>query len=155
SPFVRPLAVADPGAFGCATVKFYNSVTGGLIATRDLTETDPANFKFDNASNPVNVPMPTDGNGNGAKAYVYMQVFLSDCNGNGEPFDHSTNPAIGVINSYGAATPPPETPPLITGGGVTLSIAGGGASPVCNATNPATDDQYFSLAGCTASVTAS
>jgi hypothetical protein len=153
SPFVRPLAVADPGAFGCATVKFYNSANGNLIATRDLTETDPANFKFDNVSNPVSVPMPTDGNGNGAKAYVYMQVFLSDCNGSGETFDDSTNSGIEVINSYGTATPTSGSAPLITAGGVTLSIAGGGANPVCNATT-ATDDQYFSTAGCTASVTA-
>lgn len=162
SPFLRPLAVSDPGAFGCATVKFKNSVTGATIATRDLTETDPANFIFDNSANPVNVPMPNDNNGSGGNAYVYVQVFLSDCNGNGQTYDDGDPSAVPpippsgleVINSYGTGTPNSGQAPQITTNGVTLSIAGGGQNPTCNTTNPTTDNQYFALSGCTAAVTA-
>jgi hypothetical protein len=133
SPFVRPIAVSDPGAFGCATVKFYKSTDSTTpIATRDLTETDPTNFVFDNATNPVSVPMPANDNGNGAKAYVYMQVFLSDCNGNGQTFDDSTNSGIEVINSYDTTAPTSGQAPKITSGGVTLS-------GLC----PSPSDQYF------------
>jgi Putative Flp pilus-assembly TadE/G-like len=147
SPFLRPIAVSDPGAFGCATVIFRNSKDNSEITRVNLTETDSTNFVFDNALNPVSVQMPTDDNGSGAKAYVYMQVFLSDCNGNGETFDDTTNSGIEVINSYGSATPASGQAPNITTGGITLS-------GVC----PAPSDQYFaSLTGnqtCTVQPTA-
>jgi hypothetical protein len=134
SPFVRPIAVSDPGAFGCATVIFRNSKDNSQIARVDLTETDPTNFVFDNAANPVSVQMPTDDNGSGAKTYVYMQVFLSDCSGNGETFDDSTNSGIEVINSYDTATPISGQAPKITSGGITLSGS-------C----PSPSDQYFAV----------
>lgn len=132
SPFVRPIAVSDPGAFGCATVIFRNSKDNSEISRVDLTETDPTNFVFDNSANPVSVQMPTDDNGNGANTYVYMQVFLSDCSGNGETFDDSTNSGIEVINSYGTAAPGLHGAPKITNGGITLS-------GIC----PSPSDQYF------------
>jgi putative Flp pilus-assembly TadE/G-like protein len=142
NPFVRPIAVSDPGAFGCATVIFKNSQDNSTIATRDLTEIDTTNYVFDNATNPVSVQMPTG-------AYVYMQVFLSDCSGNGQTFDDTTNSGIEVINTYGMATPPSGEAPKITAGGITLSKTGA----TCNATSPGSD-QYFSVGGCAVSVTA-
>jgi putative Flp pilus-assembly TadE/G-like protein len=146
SPFVRPIAVSDPGAFGCATVIFKNSNDNSTIATRDLTETDTTNFVFDNAANPVSVTIPT--------AYVYMQVVLSDCNGNGQTFDDSTNSGIEAINSFDTAVPSSGQAPKITGGGVTLCQAGSG-----NATcaSPPTCDGYFSTLStgtCAVAVTA-
>ena len=142
SPFVRPIAVSDPGAFGCATVIFKNSQDNSTIKTVDLTETNTANFVFDNAATPASVDIPTG-------AYVYMQVFLSDCSGNGETFDDTTNSGIEAINTYGTATPTSGQAPKITAGGITLSKSGA----TCNATNP-TSDQYFSVGGCAVSVTA-
>jgi hypothetical protein len=152
SPFVRPIAVSDPGAFGCATVIFKNSKDNSTIATRNLTETDPTNSVFDNASNPVSVQLPTDDNGNGAKTYVYMQVFLSapDAQGNcpgssGETFDDSTNSGVEVINSYGTATPTAGQPPMITSVTIgTTNFHGVTLSGTCTAPT----DQYFSVGDC-------
>ena len=78
---VRPIAVSDPGSFACATVKFKDSFDDSTLGTAQLTETDPANFVFDNALAPVSFPMPpaTHLNAQGGNAYVYMQVTLSDC----------------------------------------------------------------------------
>jgi Flp pilus assembly protein TadG len=137
NPDLRPIAVSDPGSFACATVYFKSSKDNHTIATANLTETDPANFVFDNASAPVSVAIPTDANPDGAMVYVYLQVFLSDCSGNGETFDDSTNSGIEVINSYGTATPTSGQAPKITAGGVTLS-----------GTCTAPTDQYFSVGDC-------
>lgn len=150
SPFLRPLAVSDPGAFGCASVIFRSSKDNSIIATRALDETDPTNFKFDNSANPVAVPIPNDSNGSGANVYVYMQVVLSDCNGNGETFDDSTNSGIDVINSFDTAGPG-SGPPKITAGGVTLCQAGSGNQ---NCAAVQTCDPYFSTGGCTDNITA-
>jgi hypothetical protein len=136
NPDVRPIAVSDPGSFACATVYFKDSADNSTLATAQLTETDPANFVFDNAGAPVSFTMPTD--------YVYMQVFLSDCSGNGQTFDDSTNSGIEAINAFGTTVPSAGQAPRITSGGVTLRVAGG-AGGAC--TNPATD-QYFSVSGC-------
>jgi len=143
NPDLRPIAVSDPGSFACATVFFKNSFDDSLIGTAQLTETDPANFVFDNTLAPVSITMPTDTNASGGNAYVYMQVFLSNCNGNGETFDDSTNSGIEAINSYGTAAPTAGQAPKITTGGVTLS-------GIC--TIPT--DQYFSGGGCDVGVTA-
>jgi putative Flp pilus-assembly TadE/G-like protein len=154
----KPIAVSDPGAFGCATAIFRNSVTNAEIARTQLQETDPTNFVFDNSSAPVSVPMPTNHQTNATAtppvdglANVYMQVFLSapaadgTCPGtDGQTYDDSTNSGIEVINGYDTGTPTGTQPPRITsvnvGGnpfhGVTLS-------GVCNA---APSDQYFFVA---------
>jgi hypothetical protein len=150
----KPIAVSDPGAFGCATAIFRNSVTNAEIARTQLRETDPANFVFDNASAPVSVPMPTNLNASGGLANAYMQVFLSapaadgSCPGtDGQTYDDSTNSGIEVINGYDTGIPTGTQSPRITsvtiGGtnfhGVTLS--GSCAAP---------SDQYF-FVGTTAS----
>jgi hypothetical protein len=150
----KPIAVSDPGAFGCATAIFRNSVTNAEIARTQLRETDPANFVFDNSTAPVSVPMPTNHQIDSTAtpkvdglANAYMQVFLSapaadgTCPGtDGQTYDDSTNSGIEVINGYDTGTPTGTQPPRITsvtiGGtnfhGVTLS--GSCAAP---------SDQYF------------
>jgi Putative Flp pilus-assembly TadE/G-like len=117
----KPIAVSDPGAFGCATVIFRNSVTNAEIARTQLPEIDPANFVFDNSSAPVSVPMPTNLNASGGLANAYMQVFLSapaadgSCPGtDGETFDDTTNSGIEAINGYDTGTPTGTQPPRIT-----------------------------------------
>jgi hypothetical protein len=145
---VRPIAVSDPGSFACATVKFKNSFDNSTLGTAQLDETDPANFVFTNTGaagapdGPVSFTMPNDLNAQGGNAYVYMQVTLSDCSGNGETFDDTSG--IEAINSYGTATPNSGEAPKVTTGGITLRIAGG-AGATCGT---ATTDQYFSAGGC-------
>ncbi|HEV8461036.1 MAG TPA: Tad domain-containing protein [Gaiellaceae bacterium] len=136
----KPIAVSDPGAFGCATAIFKNSVTNATIQTAPLTETDPANFVFDNAGAPVTVPMPTNLNTDGGLASVYMQVRLDDCNGNGETFDDTTNSGIEAINGYDTGTPTAGQPPRITSVTIgTTNFHGVTLSGTCTAPS----DQYF------------
>jgi hypothetical protein len=141
----KPIAVSDPGAFGCATAIFKNSVTNATIATAPLTETDPTNFVFDNSGTPVSVPMPTNRNASGGLASVYVQVFLSDCNGNGETFDDTTNSGLEAINGYDTGTPTAGQPPRITSVTIgTTNFHGVTLSGACTAPS----DQYFSVSDC-------
>jgi putative Flp pilus-assembly TadE/G-like protein len=131
----KPIAVSDPGAFQCATVTFRNSVTNALIASQQLTETDPANLVFDNAGAPVSVPMPTNHQIDSTAtppvdglAYAYMQVFLGElntsgqCISNGQTFDDTTNSGIEAISGYDTGTPSAGQPPRVT------SVTSGGNS---------------------------
>jgi hypothetical protein len=82
-----------------------------------------------------------------------MQAVLSDCNGNSETFDDSTNSGIEVINSYDTAAPT-SGGPKITTGGVTLCQAGQG-NQLCASTP--TCDPYFSVvpnSSCSVNLTA-
>jgi Putative Flp pilus-assembly TadE/G-like len=143
SPDIRPVAVADPGSFACATVFFRRLDDNNLVGNPkgyDLTQTDPANFVWENAT-ATSFDMPSDG------TPVYMQVFLSDCRGNGILFDGDSTPPSGIelISSYDTGTAVAGQPPKIT-------------SVVVNGTNfhgvtlsgncPAPTDQYFSSGGC-------
>jgi putative Flp pilus-assembly TadE/G-like protein len=144
----RAIAVSDPGSFACVTVYFKNDATNAILGTAVLTETDPANFVFSNPvavtgvtnSGPTSVTIPTGAN-------VYAQPFLSDCSGNGETFDDSTNTGIELINSFGTTAPTAGQAPKITAGGVTLAVPSGGSCP-------AGTDQYFSSGGCNVQPTA-
>ena len=148
----RPIAVSDPGSFGCVTVYFKRTDTNATLATAILQQTDPTNNIWDNsvqqldASNqpipntgPQTVNMPTGAN-------VYVQAFLSDCNGSGQTFDDTTNSGVLYINSHptGATTVGTGQAPQLTSGGVFLR--NGTCSP----------DQYFNgaAADCTAEVDA-
>lgn len=130
---IRPIAVSDPGAFGCVTVKFRDSGDNSLIATQDLTETDPTNFVWQSAAPVPSLHMPANGDS------VYMQAVLSDCSGNGQTYDDSTNTGIELINSYGTGTPAANQPPKVTSVTIgTTNFHGVTLSGSCSA-----GDQYF------------
>src|SRR5207237_1403460 len=78
--------------------------------------------------------------------HVYVQPFLSDCNGNGETFDDTTNTGLLMINNHPTTDPTVNSgqPPQINSGGVTV------AGACTNST------QYFSsqAGGCTVRVNA-
>jgi Flp pilus assembly protein TadG len=132
---VRAIAVSDPGSFGCVSVKLKSTADNSTLATAQLTQTDPANFVWD-TSTPMSVTIPTGAN-------VYLQPILSDCTGNNQIFDDSTNSGIELINSFGTTAPTAGQAPKITDGGVRLS------SGPCGAT-----DAYFSVGACNVQPTA-
>jgi hypothetical protein len=127
---VRAIAVSDPGSFACVSVNFRNATTNALIGSPvQLTETDPINFVWTNIT-AASVQIP-------AGADVYAQPVLSDCNGNNEIFDDSTNSGVEMINSWTTA-PPAGQAPRITSGGVRLT----------GTTCTVPTDQYFSVGDC-------
>ncbi len=136
-----PIAVGDTGFTPCVSVNLVNGDTNTVIQTVALSKepTDPNNptapVQWDNTGSPLSFTMPGSSN-------VYVQPFLSDCNGSGETFDDSTNTGLLMINKYPSPSPTVnnDNPPQLDTGGVTVN----GSCP--NAT------QYFSQSGADCSV---
>ena len=137
-----PIAVSDTGYTPCVSVNLVNASTGSVMQTVTLPHRTQANptdpVQWDNSTSPASFTMPTS-------AHVYVQPFLSDCNGNGQTYDDSTNTGLLMINNHPATDPTvgSGSPPQINTGGVTVSGA------CTNST------QYFNVGGCTVSVNAS
>ena len=139
-----PIAVGDTGFTPCVSVRLMNAATNSLIQTVTLTKepVDPNNptapAQWDNAATPASLTMP-------ASANVYVQPFLSDCNGSGQTYDDSTNTGLLMINNH-----PATNPTVNAGQAPQLNAAGVSLTGTCaNGTT-----QYFNVGGCTVSVTA-
>jgi hypothetical protein len=145
SSTAAPIAVGDTGFTPCVSVRLLNASTNALIQTVALTKvpTDPNNptapVQWDNTANSASFTMPGSDN-------VYVQPFLSDCNGNGQTFDDTTNTGLLMINNHPTNDPTVNSgqPPQINTGGVTVT------GSCTNST------QYFSsqTGGCTVRVNA-
>jgi len=104
-----PIAVGDSGFTPCVSVRVVNASNNSVIQTVTLSKepTDPQNpnapAQWDNSGSPASFQMPSSDN-------VYIQPFLSDCNGNGQTYDDGTNTGVVMINNY------PSTPPTIASG---------------------------------------
>jgi len=149
----RPIAVSDPGAFGCVRVYWKDATTNATLGYADLKQANVANNIWDNVSQQFDTggnPIPNTGPQAiqiPAGHNVYVQPFLSDCSGNGgETFDDSTNTGVLYLNSHPASPPTVTTgdPPKLTDRGVFL--VNGTCSP----------DQYFNgaTADCAAEIDA-
>jgi Flp pilus assembly protein TadG len=134
-----PIAVGDTGFTPCVSVRLVNATTNAQIQPPSpvaLTKepADPANptapAQWDNSGSPISFTMPASDN-------VYVQPFLSDCNGTGQTYDDSTNTGLLMINNHPGTNPTvnPGQPPQINTGGV--SVTG-------SCTN---STQYFSTQG--------
>jgi hypothetical protein len=145
-----PIAVGDTGNIPCVSARVVNATTNALIQTVTLTKepTDPLNptapVQWDNTAAPASITMPTSVN-------VYVQPFLSDCNGNGAIYDDGPigtgkpgPTGLLMINSH-----PATNPTVANGSAPQLNAVGVTASGTC-----ANGTQYFSVGGCTISVNA-
>jgi hypothetical protein len=118
STIAAPIAVGDSGNTPCVSVRLVNATTNQLIQTVPLAKvTNPPNssapVQWDNTATPASFTMPNSDN-------VYVQPFLSDCNGNGQTFDDSTNTGLMMINNYPSSAPTVThgNPPQLTTNGV-------------------------------------
>ena len=81
-----PIAVGDTGQIPCVSARLVNATTNALIQTVTLTKKPPdplnptAPVQWDNSAAPASFTMPASDN-------VYVQPFLSDCNGTGAVYD--------------------------------------------------------------------
>jgi hypothetical protein len=154
STSAAPIAVGDTGQIPCVSARLVNATTNTLIQTVTLAKepTDPLNptapVQWDNTATPASFTMPASDN-------VYVQPFLSDCNGNGAIYDDGPSPSPGptgllMINNHPGTNPTVAagSAPKLNAVGVTATGAGGCATPFVNGT------QYFSVGGCTISVSA-
>lgn len=138
-----PIAVGDTGFTPCVSVNLVNGDTNSLIRTVQLAKepTDPQNptapVQWDNTATPASFQMPASSN-------VYVQPFLSDCNGNGQVYDDSTNTGLLMINNH-----PSTNPSGASGSAPQLNTAGVTVSNTC-----ANGTQYFSVGGCSVTVNA-
>ena len=86
STTAAPIAVGDTGQIPCVSARLVNATTNALIQTVTLTKKPPdplnptAPVQWDNTAAPASFTMPASDN-------VYVQPFLSDCNGNGAVYD--------------------------------------------------------------------
>ena len=141
-----PIAVGDTGFTPCVSVRLVNASTNSLIQTVVLSKeptnplTPTAPVQWDNSAAPASFQMP-------ASANVYAQPFLSDCNGNGQTYDDSTNTGLLMINNNPGSSPTlsPGSAPRLNGTGVTVS------GPVAGCAN---GTQYLSVGGCQVTVNA-
>jgi Putative Flp pilus-assembly TadE/G-like len=153
STIAAPIAVGDTGNTPCVSVRLVNATTNALIQTVTLAKEPQANnstapVQWDNSGQdpsapPVSFTMPSSDN-------VYVQPFLSDCNGNGQTFDDSTNTGLMMINKY------PSTPPTVTNTQAPQLNTGGVIAFYGNCPNT-TSTPYFTPSGadCTVEVDAS
>jgi len=137
-----PIAVGDSGFTPCVSVKLVNGTTNSVIQTVTLSKEPPdpnnptAPVQWDNSASPVSFQMPNSDN-------VYLQPFLSDCNGNGQTYDDSKNTGLLMINNHPSnPTVNSGSPPQIDNGGVTVTGS-------CTS-----GTQYFSVGGCNVAVNA-
>jgi hypothetical protein len=138
-----PIAVGDTGQTPCFSVKLVNATTDAVIQTVTLTKepVDPTNptapIQWDNSTAPASFTMPASDN-------VYVQPFLSDCNGTGSTYDDTSNTGLLIINNR-----PATDPTVANGNAPQLTSAGVTASGNCTS-----GTQYFSVGGCTITVNA-
>jgi hypothetical protein len=149
-----PIAVGDTGNIPCVSVRLVNASTNALIQTVTLSKEPQPNgsaapVQWDNAAAPASFTMPASDN-------VYLQPFLSDCNGTGATYDDGpSNPGPGptgllMINNHPASNPTVSGAPQLNSAGVTATSSTGSCSPPLNVNGT----QYFSSGGCTISVAA-
>jgi hypothetical protein len=136
-----PIAVGDSGSTPCVSVRLFDATTNALIQTVTLAK-QPANpqnptapVQWDNTATPASFTMPSSDN-------VYVQPFLSDCNGNGQVYDDSTNTGMLMINNH-----PSSDPTVGSGSAPQLNSAGVTATSNTAACGPPSfpnGTQYFS-----------
>src|SRR3954465_12487132 len=113
-----PIAVGDTGLTPCVSARLVNATTNAVIQTVTLTkaQTNPNNptapVQWDNSASPVSFTMP-------GSDHVYVQPFLSDCNGAGQIYDDSTNTGLLMINNH-----PLSDPAVAAGSAPQLNSAG-------------------------------
>ena len=133
-----PIAVRDAGFTPCVSVNFVNASTNAVIQNVPLQKKAQAGVTvtWDNSAAPAAIPIPA---GN-----IYIQPVLSDCKGNNETYDDSTNTGLLYINSHPASDPAIAAgqAPKLTSGGVTM--VNGTCAP----------DQYFTTKACSATISA-
>ena len=145
-----PIAVGDSGNTPCVSVKLFDATTNAPLQTVTLAKLPPnpqnpaAPAQWDNTATPASFTMPSSDN-------VYVQPFLSDCNGNGQVYDDSTNTGMLMINDH-----PSSDPTVGSGSAPQLNSAGvyATSSGTCGPPSFATGTQYFSVGGCNVAVTA-
>ena len=148
STIAKPIAVGDTGQIPCVSVRVVNATTDSLIQTVTLAKEPPdplnpsAPSQWDNTATPVSFTMPASDN-------VYIQPFLSDCNGTGQIYDDGPSPAPGPTGLLMINNHPATDPTVANGTAPQLNSAGVFASGTC--TN---GTQYFSVGGCTISANA-
>jgi hypothetical protein len=151
-----PIAVGDTGQIPCVSARLVNATTNALIQTVTLTKKPPdplnptAPFQWDNSAAPASFTMPASDN-------VYVQPFLSDCNGTGQVYDDGPSPNPGptgllMINSRPATNPTVAngTAPQLNATGVYATSNTAACSPPLNVQGT----QYFSSGGCSITVNA-
>jgi hypothetical protein len=145
STSATPIAVGDTGNIPCVSVRLVNATSNNVIQTVTLSKEPPdplnptAPVQWDNTAAPASFTMPTSDN-------VYVQPYLSDCNGSGVVYDDGPSPGSGLltINNHpvNTTTPANGAAPLLSNAGVYLS------GTCANGT------QYFSSGGCSITVNA-
>jgi hypothetical protein len=156
---LRPIAVREPGVTPCATAKFVDATTGAPLLdsggqqvtvglNRDpLVSGQPVTWSNAVASSisqgPVAVTMPPNGH------HIGVQLFLSDCHGNGQLYDEA-NGGLLWVNSYGSGTPTASEPPRIVSStfGTDPAPTGVTLTSTCN------PYFFFSTTDCTVNVRA-
>ncbi len=154
-----PIAVGDTGQIPCVSARLVNATTNTLIQTVTLTKKPPdplnptAPVEWNNTAAPASLTMPASDN-------VYVQPFLSDCNGNGVIYDDGPSPNPGptgllMINNRPATNPTVAngSPPQLNATGVYATSNTTACSPPLNTNGT----QYFSSGitnGCSISVNA-
>ena len=151
STTAAPIAVGDTGHIPCVSARVVNATTNTLIQTVTLAKAPPdplnpsAPVQWDNTAAPASITMPASDN-------VYVQPFLSDCNGNGVIYDDGPTgtgkpgpTGLLMINNHPVNNPTVPAPLLHSA----QRAAGVFASGTCNNAT-----QYFSVGGCTISVNA-
>jgi hypothetical protein len=149
-----PIAVGDTGFTPCVSIRLFNATDNSPIQTVTLAKEPPnpanptAPAQWDNSLSPASVTMPTSAN-------VYVQPFLSDCNGNGQAYDDSTNTGIEMINNHPATNPTVAagSAPQLNAAGVTAT-GSGACAPQASGAPGVNGSQYFSVGGCTLTVNA-
>ncbi len=133
-----PIAVRDAGFTPCVSVNFVNASTNAVIQTVALQKAavNGVNVTWSNSTAPASITIPA---GN-----MYIQPVLSDCKGNNETYDDSTNSGLLYVNAHPASDPnvAPGGAPKIAQNGVTM--VNGTCVP----------DQYFSAQACNATISA-
>ena len=154
-----PIAVGDTGNIPCVSVRLVNATTNNVMQTVTLTKEPPdpqnptAPVQWDNTAAPASFTMPGSDN-------VYVQPFLSDCNGTGTTYDDGPSPGPGptgllMINNHPATDPVVAngSPPQLNSAGVYATSNTTACSPPLNANGT----QYFSggiANGCSITVNA-
>jgi hypothetical protein len=143
-----PIAVGDSGNIPCVSVRLVNATTNSLIQTVTLAKEPPdplnptAPVQWDNTATPASVTMSGSDN-------IYVQPFLSDCNGTGQIYDDGPSPNPGPTGLLMINNHPATDPTVANGTAPQLNAAGVFASGTC-----ANGTQYFSVGGCSITVNA-
>jgi hypothetical protein len=143
-----PIAVGDTGQIPCVSARLVNATTNNLIQTVTLAKEPPdpqnpgAPVQWDNTANPASLTMTGSDN-------VYVQPYLSDCNGTGQVYDDGPSPNPGPTGLLMINNHPASNPTVGNGAAPQLNAAGVYASGTC-----ANGTQYFSSGGCSITVNA-